>query len=93
VTYRHGADLNARRHHAVVKETKMTEKPDTGLTAEWVRALAQARGLDRAYALYPEAVAAAVARGTGSLSPLPADFSAVTEPAVAFDPAKFGGSA
>jgi hypothetical protein len=83
--------LNTRRHHAVVKETKMTEKPDTGLTAEWVRALAQARGLDRAYALYPEAVVAAVARGTGSLSPLPAEFSAVTEPAAAFDPAKFGG--
>jgi hypothetical protein len=69
----------------------MTEKPDTGLTEEWVRALAQARGLDRAYTLYPEAVAAAVARGADSLSPLPAEFSAVTEPAAAFDPAKFGG--
>jgi hypothetical protein len=66
----------------------MTEKPD--LTTQWVRALAQARGLDRAYALYPEAIAAAVAHGAGSLSPLPAEFSAVTEPAVAFDPAKFG---
>jgi len=68
----------------------MTEKPDIDITAQWVRALAQARGLDRAYALFPETVAAAVARGTGSLGPLPADFSAVTEPAVAFDPARFG---
>jgi hypothetical protein len=70
----------------------MTDKPDTDITAQWVRALAQARGLDRAYALFPDAVAAAVVRGTGSLSPLPAEFSAVTEPAVAFDPAKFAGA-
>jgi hypothetical protein len=69
----------------------MTEKPDTDIAAaQWVRALAQARGLERAYALFPEAVAAAVARGTTSMSPLPADFSAVTEPAVAFDAATFG---
>ncbi len=69
----------------------MTDKPDSDATAQWVRAFAQARGLDRAYALYPDAVAAAVARGTGALSPLPADFSAITEPAVSFDPAKFAG--
>lgn len=71
----------------------MTDKPDIDSAAQWVRALAQARGLDRAYAFYPEAVAAAVARGTSSLSPLPPDFSAITEPAVSFDPAKFGGDA
>jgi len=71
----------------------MTDKSDTGLTAPWVRAMALARGLDRAYAQYPEIVAAAAARGTGSLSPLPAQFSAVTEPAFAFDPARFGGGA
>ncbi len=72
----------------------MTDKPDTDSTAQWVRALAQARGLDRAYALYPEAVAAAVARGTASLSSLPGDLSSVTEPAVMFDAAKlFGGGA
>ena len=60
----------------------MTEPPDAEITAaQWVRALARARGLDRAQALFPEAVAAAVARGTASLSPLPADFSPVTEPA------------
>jgi len=71
----------------------MTEQPDIDITAQWVRALAQARGLARAHALFPEAVTAAVARGTGSLGPLPAEVSAVTEPAVAFDPAKFGDPA
>jgi hypothetical protein len=71
----------------------MTDKPNTTSTAEWIGALAQARGLDRACALYPEAVAAAVARGTTSLGPLPANFSSVTEPAVAFDAEKFGGGA
>lgn len=71
----------------------MTEKPDTGPTAQEVRDLARARGLDRAYRFYPEIVAAAVARGTGSLSPLPAEFSATTEPAVTFDAAKCGGGA
>jgi hypothetical protein len=70
----------------------MTDRPDTDPTAQWVRALAQARGLDRAYALYPDAVAAAVARGAASLGPLPADFSSVTEPSVMFDAAKFGGT-
>jgi hypothetical protein len=71
----------------------MTDTPDTDSTAEWIRGLAQARGLDRAYALNPEAIAAAVARGTGSLGPLPTDFSSVTEPAVMFDAAKSGGGA
>jgi hypothetical protein len=69
----------------------MTEKADADSTAQWLRALAQARGLDRAYALYPEAIAAAMARGAASLGPLPADFSSTTEPAVTFDAAKFGG--
>ena len=71
----------------------MTDKPDTDSTAEWIRSLAQARGLDRAYALNPEAMAAAVARATASLGPMPADFSSVSEPAVAFDAAKSGGGA
>jgi len=70
----------------------MTEKPDAYLITQWVRALAQARGLELAYALYPETITAAVARGTRSLSPLPVEFSAVTEPAVTFDPAKSEGS-
>ena len=71
----------------------MTDTPDTDSTAQWTRTLAQARGLDRAYALYPEAIVAAVARGAGSLGALPTDFSAVTEPAVMFDAEKFGGGA
>jgi|GEM_PF-6447360 hypothetical protein len=71
----------------------MTDTPNADSAAQWIRTLAQARGLDRAYALYPEAVAAAVARGTTSLGPLPTDFSAVTEPAVMFDAEKFGGGA
>jgi hypothetical protein len=80
-------------HNTIAERTPMTDKPDTDATAEWVRTLAHARGLDHAYALYPEAVAAAVARGTASLGPMPADFSAVTEPAVMFDAAKSGGGA
>jgi hypothetical protein len=72
----------------------MTEPPDAEITAaQWVRALARARGLDRAQALYPEAVVAAVARGTASLSPLLADFSPVTEPAAVFDPGQFANQA
>jgi hypothetical protein len=70
----------------------MTNKPDAGLTDQWVRALAEARGLDRACTLFPEVVAAAVARGAGSLGALPAEFSAITEPAAMFDPAKFGAA-
>ncbi len=62
-------------------------KPDPA--AEYVRALAKARGLDRAYALFPDIVAAAVARAAMALSPLPADFPATTEPAIVFDPSKF----
>jgi hypothetical protein len=71
----------------------MTDTPDTDSAAQWIRTLAQARGPDRAYALNPEAMAAAVARATASLGPMPADFSSVSEPAVAFDAAKSGGGA
>jgi hypothetical protein len=69
----------------------MTDNTDSA--AEWIRTLAQARGLERAYALYPEAVAAALARGTTSLGSLPDDFSSVTEPAIMFDAEKFEGDA
>jgi hypothetical protein len=69
----------------------MTDKPDVDDATQWMRVFARARGLDRAYALYPDLVAAAIARGSASLGPLPADFSAVTEPAFSFDPAKFAG--
>jgi hypothetical protein len=70
----------------------MTDKPDADDATQWIRVFAQARGLDRAHALYPDLVAAAVARGSASLGSLPADFSALTEPAVSFDPAKFAGN-
>jgi hypothetical protein len=69
----------------------MTATPDLDITpAQRIRALAEARGLDRALAQFPAAVAAAHARGGNSLSPLPADFSPVTEPALRFDPGVFG---
>jgi hypothetical protein len=68
----------------------MAETSDADIAAaQWARAFAQARGLARALELYPEAVAAAVARAAHSLSPLPPEFSALTEPAAAFDPAAF----
>ena len=70
----------------------MTDKSDADDAAQWIRVFARARGLDRAYTLDPDLVAAAVARGSTSLGPLPADFSAVIEPAVTFDPAKFAGN-
>jgi hypothetical protein len=57
--------------------------------AQWVRALARARGLSRAHELFPETLAAAMARGSNALSPLPAEFSPLTEPASLFDPARF----
>jgi hypothetical protein len=80
-------------HETVAEGTLMTDTPNADSTADWIRTLAQARGLDRAYALCPEAVAAAMARGAASLGPLPDDFSSVTEPAVMFDAAKSGGGA
>ncbi len=63
----------------------MTHKSDVSHT-ELLRAAAQARGLERAYALFPDTVAAAHARGNASLSPFAAEFSSVTEPALTFDP-------
>jgi hypothetical protein len=76
---------------SAVEGTPMTDNTDSA--ADWIRALAQARGLERAYDLYPEAVTAAVARGTTSLGPLLGDFSSVTEPAIMFDAEKLGGGA
>jgi hypothetical protein len=64
----------------------MTDKPDI---TSWVRALAEARGLDRALKLYPATVAAAVERGTSSMTALPDNVSPLTEPADAFDPETF----
>ena len=63
---------------------------DSDITgAQWVHALARARGLSRAHELFPETLAAAMARGSNALSPLPAEFSPLTEPAGVFDPARF----
>src|SRR6202162_4392499 len=56
--------------------------------AQWVRALARARGLSRAHELFPETLAAAMARGSNALSPLPAEFSPITEPARRIDSAR-----
>jgi len=58
-----------------------------GADALWVERLAEARGLGVANGLFPETIAAALARASGCLSSLPVDFSSTTEPAHTFDPA------
>jgi hypothetical protein len=45
-----------------------------------------ARGLGRAFAMYPETVTAAFARASQCMSTLPANMSPVTEPMSRFDP-------
>jgi hypothetical protein len=74
-----------RRREDEMADTAKIESPD----AEWIRRLAAARGLGRAQALFPDTVAAAFARGSQSMSTLPATFPALTEPADSFDPAAF----
>jgi hypothetical protein len=74
-----------RRREDEMADTAKIESPD----AEWMQRLAAARGLGRAQALFPDAVAAAFSRGSQSLSTLPATFPALTEPAVTFDPTAF----
>jgi hypothetical protein len=51
---------------------------------DFMRALAELRGLRRAYALFPELVAAAFVRGRRPIGALPENFSALTEPAGQF---------
>lgn len=68
----------------------MTGTPDPA-TPEQLKAQVEARGLTRAYALFPDQVAAAQARASTSLSPLPAEVSPTTEPAVSFDAAAAAG--
>ena len=58
-----------------------------GADALWVERLAEARGLGVANGLFPETIAAAIARASASLSPLTGDFSSTTELAHIFDPA------
>jgi hypothetical protein len=61
-------------------------KPDSP-EAEWMRRLAAARGLGRAFAMYPETVTAAFARASQCMTSLPANMSPATEPMPRFDPA------
>lgn len=53
-------------------------------------ALAEARGLGRALALFPDVIAAAYARARQTGLAVPADVPATTEPAGAFDARRFG---
>jgi hypothetical protein len=62
-----------------------SEGPD----ADWMRRLAAARGLGRAYAMFPDAVAAAHARASQCLTALPPTFPATTAPSFTFNPAAF----
>jgi hypothetical protein len=52
-----------------------------------MRRLAAARGLGRAFAMYPETVTAAFVRASQCMSTLPPNMSPVTEPMPRFDPA------
>jgi hypothetical protein len=70
-------------------DTANADGPDP----EWLRRLAAARGLGRAHALFPDAVAAAFTRAGQCMNTLPATFPAHTEPAVTFDPAAFDPAA
>jgi hypothetical protein len=72
----------------------MTDKGDTGSDGEaWIARLADSRGLRRAYALDPAALAAAVSRAGSALSSLPDDLPAASEPAILFDPLTGSGEA
>ncbi len=60
--------------------------------ADWIRRLVAARGLGRAYALFPETVAAAFARASQCMTTLPTSFPPLTEPATCFDPTGVTGA-
>jgi hypothetical protein len=69
-------------------EHTMSDAAKTGSAkTEWMRRLAAARGLGRAFAMYPETVTAAFARASQCMCTLPANMSPVTEPMPRFDPA------
>jgi len=61
--------------------------------AECLRRLVAARGLERAHALFPATVAAAVVRAGQCMTTLPATVSPITEPAVTFIPGGFDPAA
>ncbi len=56
------------------------ESPDT----EFLRELCELRGLGRAFALFPETVAAAFTRGRRPIGSFPEEFSPLIEPASRF---------
>ena len=60
-------------------------------SAELLRALCEAYGLGRAYALFPDIVATAFARGRRPIGSLPDGFSPLTEPASRFSAAPEAG--
>ncbi len=51
---------------------------------DFIHALTEWRGLERAYALFPDTVTAAFVRGRRPIGALPKEFSAITEPAGRF---------
>jgi hypothetical protein len=71
-----------RREHTISDAAKIKSAQ-----AEWMRRLTAARGLGRAFAMYPETVTAAFARASQCMTTLPANMSTVTEPLPRFDPA------
>jgi hypothetical protein len=58
-------------------------------TADLLGALVRTRGLERAYVLFPDVVAAAYERAARGAGPLPEEVSPTTEPATAFDAGRF----
>lgn len=60
--------------------------------AEWLRRLVAARGLGRAYALFPDTVAAAFARAGQCMTTFPTSFPSLTEPSTRFDPTAVTGA-
>jgi hypothetical protein len=70
-------------------DTVKSESPDD----ESLRRLAAARGLERAYALFPATVAAAIVRAGQCMTTMPATVSPTAEPAIIFDPGAFDPAA
>jgi hypothetical protein len=63
-----------------------------GTDAEWLGRLVAARGLGRAYALFPETVTASFTRASQCMTTLPKGFPPLTEPATRFDPTAVTGA-
>jgi len=60
-------------------------KDSNAESADTARAIAELRGLGRAWTLDPDMVAAAFERGRRPISSFPKEFSAVTDPANRFE--------